>query len=64
MHGLETSLQERVRDLLVTHRREEIRSTTGLNMTVDEFVQRTHAIELALTEIAAEIDEVRAAAQH
>jgi len=64
MHGLETSLQDRVRHLLVTHKGQEIRSTTGLNVTVHELVQRTQALELALTELAAELDKVRAAAHH
>ena len=63
MHGLETSLQDRVRHLLETHKGSEIRSTTGLNVTVDELVQRTRALELALTAIAAELDEVRGAVQ-
>ena len=58
MQSFETSLRERVHEVLVAHRERELQPTTGVQATVDELVLRVHGLEQALGEIAAEVDKL------
>ena len=64
MQSLETSLADRVRELLAAHKECEIKSTTGVQATVDELVLRTSGLERALVEIAAEVEKLGASRNH
>ena len=58
MNGLETTLVDRVDEVLVAHKERELRSTTGLQATVDELVIRMQGLEQALYEIAVEVQRL------
>lgn len=58
MESLDTSLLERVQDLMLAHTGRELRSTTGLQATVDELVLRNRGLEQALQEIAIEVQKL------
>ena len=58
MNGLETTLSDRVDEVLVAHKERELRSTTGLQATVDELVLRMQGLEQALHEIAIEVQRL------
>ena len=64
MPSFETSLRERVRELLVTHKDRELRSTTGLQATVDELVLRIHGLEQAMAEVASEVERLSRSRAH
>ena len=55
---LQSSLRERVHELLELHRDRKLGSTTGVNATVDELALRNRGLEQALLEIASEIDRL------
>ncbi len=59
MQSLESSLRERIRELLVAYRGRELRSTTGVQATVDELVLRVHGLEQAVAEVASDVDRLR-----
>ena len=56
VQSFERSLQERVRELLSSHKNRELRSTTGVQATVDELALRIHGLEQAVAELASEVD--------
>ncbi len=58
MESLDSSLLERVHDLMLAHTGLELRSTTGLQATVDELVLRNRGLEQALHEIATEVQKL------
>lgn len=60
MKSLNTSLEDRVRDVLEEHKTRELLSTTGRQATLDELVTRIAGLEQALIEIAAEVERVAA----
>jgi len=60
MDDLQTSLTNRVAALLDAHRSRELLSTTGIQGTVEELVQRMRGIEQALSEIAAQVEKIAA----
>ena len=58
MKALETTLLDRVDEVLVVHKDRELRSTTGLQATVEELVLRMQGLEQALHEIAVEVQKL------
>lgn len=58
VQSVERSLQERVRELLDSHKHRELRSTTGVQATVDELALRIHGLEQAVAELASEVDSL------
>ncbi len=51
----EPTLSERVNDLIGSHQARPLLSTTGTQAAIAELAERTRALELALREIALEI---------
>lgn len=60
MPNLDSSLLERLDDVLRAHKSCELLSTTGLQATVDELALRTRGLEQALHEIAVEVQKLAA----
>lgn len=58
METLDTSLLARVNDVIDAHTGRELLSTSGLQASVDELVRRNRGLELALQEIAAEVQKL------
>ena len=58
MNRLETTLLDRVDQVLVAHKERELRSTTGLQATVEELVLRLQGLEQAVHEIAVEVQRL------
>ncbi|MEO6349488.1 MAG: hypothetical protein ABIP53_02465 [Candidatus Limnocylindrales bacterium] len=58
MQTLDTSLLARVNEVIDAHTNCELLSTSGLQATVDELVRRNRGLELALQEVAAEVQKL------
>ncbi len=58
MQSLDLTLLERVDEVLLAHKCDEVRSTTGLQATVNELALRNRGLEQALHEIAAEVQRL------
>lgn len=61
MEALEETLYARVDELIRSHRREELLSTTGSRLLIEELAARSEGHELALREIALEVQRLAAA---
>jgi len=58
MQSLDLTLLERVDEVLLAHKCDEFRSTTGLQAAVNELALRNRGLEQALHEIAAEVQKL------
>jgi hypothetical protein len=58
MESLDRTLVDRVDEVLLAHKGDEFRSTTGLQAAVNELALRNRGLEQALQEIAAEVQKL------
>jgi predicted sugar kinase len=60
METLEDSLYARVDELIKAHKSSRLLSTTGTQMSIAELALRTEGLELALRELAQELEKLAA----
>ena len=60
MKALDETLYERVDDLISSHKLEELRSTTGSRVLISELAMRSEGLEMAIREIALEVQRLSA----
>ena len=58
MEALDVSLYQRVEELIDSHKIEELRSTTGSRVLISELASRTEGLEMAIREIALEVEKL------
>jgi len=56
---LDASVSHRVDELIHSHHRRPLLSTTGTHAAVDELIEPNHGLELALRELSAEVEHLR-----
>ncbi|MEJ7567154.1 MAG: hypothetical protein WKF41_02715 [Gaiellaceae bacterium] len=60
MKALDETLYERVDELISSHKLEELRSTTGSRVLISELAVRSEGLEMAIREIALEVQRLSA----
>ena len=58
METLNETLYARVDELISSHKREELRSTTGSRVLISELAARSEGLEKAIREIALEVQRL------
>jgi len=58
--ALDETLYERVDELISSHKLEELRSTTGSRVLISELAVRSEGLEMAIREIALEVQRLSA----
>ena len=58
MDALDETLYTRVEELLSSHKGEELRSTTGSRVLIEELAARSEGLEKAIREIALELQRL------